>query len=65
MATVTIKKNKDQTITIRVGNYREYVSIESKTPMQILDAVRYAAITAGVTVSEEIIWEQLQSQLYE
>jgi len=64
MATLTIRKNKDNTITVKYHKYVEFVSLESKSPTEILESVRYCAITAGVSVSEEEIWLQLQSELY-
>jgi hypothetical protein len=57
---VKITRNADQTITVRVGSYRETISAD-KGPMELLDAVRWAAITGGATVDEERLWELLQT----
>ncbi len=62
MSQLKLTKNADGTIKVQAGSYVEYVSIESKSQMELLDCVRWAAITGGLVVDEDALWEQL-SQL--
>lgn len=50
--TVTIRKNRDGTYTIRVGRQVEHISTEAKSKTQIFDAIRYAIMSKGVYLSE-------------
>ena len=60
MASLSLIRNADGTITVRYGRYREHISMEGKTPMQLLDAVRWAAITAGANIEEDRVWQMVQ-----
>jgi hypothetical protein len=61
MSQLKVTKNKDNTITVVAGNYKEYISIESKSQMELLDCIRWAAITGGLVVDEASLWEQVRS----
>jgi hypothetical protein len=56
MSQLTIVKNKDNTITVKVGNYKEYISLDGKGQMELLDCIRWAAITGGVVPDEATLW---------
>jgi hypothetical protein len=58
--TVTVRKNKDGTITVRVGNNVEHVSTESRAHGDIFDAVKYAIIAQGVYLSDVEVTELIQ-----
>jgi hypothetical protein len=62
LAALKIIRNQDGTITIKVGGYRETISTTAKSQMQIIDEVRWVAITAGVSVSEETIYSKLTQE---
>ena len=53
-------ENADRTITVKYGKYREYISREGKSPVELLDAIRWAAITAGANIDEDRIWALIQ-----
>lgn len=59
MSQLKLTKNKDGTIKVQAGSYIEYISIESKSSMELLDCVRWAAITGGLSIDEGSLWEQL------
>jgi hypothetical protein len=52
MANVKLIKNKDGTITVKVGRAVEHISTHGKDKAQIYDAVKYAAISKGVNLSD-------------
>jgi hypothetical protein len=58
MAHLTLVRNSDGTYTIKAGAYVEHVSGD-KMPMDLLDAVRWAAITAGVVMDESAMWDRI------
>lgn len=60
MAALKIIRNADRTITISTGNYQETISTTDKSMMQLIDEIRWVAITGGVTVDEQVIWEKIQ-----
>lgn len=60
MAHVGLAWNADETITVRIGRYIESVSTD-KSPVELLDAVRYAALAGGASVEEDWLWEQIQT----
>jgi hypothetical protein len=60
MSQLTIVRNKDDTITVKVGSYREYISLDGKGQVELLDAIRWAAITGGVVPDEAALWEQVR-----
>lgn len=51
--TLSIRQNKDGTITINSGHYRENIEIRFKSAVQKYDYVRWAIITAGFEFSAE------------
>ena len=59
MASLKLTKNADGTITVRAGKYIETISTDSKGPYELLDCIRWAAITAGMVVDEGFLWEQV------
>lgn len=42
--TLSIRHNKDNTITISAGNQRESIEVTGKTDPELMEAVRYAVI---------------------
>lgn len=48
MSRLSARRNADGTITVRAGRYREHVTVAGRDPGDVIDAVRWAAITAGV-----------------
>jgi hypothetical protein len=60
MASIKLIYNADTTLTVIVARYKETVTTEDKTPMQLVDAVRWAGITGGITLTEEKIWELIR-----
>lgn len=58
--TFTIRRNKDETITFRYGGYVEHLGIEGKGMLQIYEGIKYAAITAGLSLTEETLEELLR-----
>jgi hypothetical protein len=59
--TVTLRRNRDGTLTVRVGRAVEHVSTEARSHGQVFDAVRYAIISKGVYLPEH----EVASLLYE
>jgi hypothetical protein len=52
--TVNIRRNADNTLTVRTNNYTESIGIENKTEKQIFDAVKYALICANFEWTNEV-----------
>lgn len=50
--TVSIKKNADETYTVRVGRSVEHVSTYAKDRSQIFDSIKYAAMSKGAYLSD-------------
>ncbi len=61
MARVSIKlrRNADDTLTVRVGRMVEHIGIEDKDHGQVFDAVKYALISKGVPFTEPDLVELL------
>jgi hypothetical protein len=59
MAAIKVIYNTDGTITVRVGRSIEHIGIEGKTKAQVFDAVKYAAISKGVVLTDESLTEIL------
>jgi len=59
MARITygITANKDGTITIRVGRQVEHISIEGKTPEELWQAIKWAAISKGMPSDSPMLIE--------
>lgn len=62
MATKTfnIRRNRDGTITFRFGRYVEHIGIEGKGFLQIYESIKYAAITAGLSLTDSHVEELLR-----
>lgn len=60
MAKFKLSKNADGTYTVTVGRYRESVSGD-KSPVQLLEAVRYALVAGGISVDEDAIWDRIRA----
>jgi hypothetical protein len=60
--TVSIRFNRDQTITVRVGRQVEHVGIAGKEKAQVFDAVKWAVISKGLHLADadlaEILWRK-------
>ena len=61
--TLSVRKNADNTITISSGTYRESVDIQSKTPFEKYEAVKWAIITAGFEFTDAVE-RMVQKELY-
>lgn len=61
MSQLKVTKNRDGTITIVAGTYKESISTDSKSQMELLDCIRWAAITGGLVVDEASLWEHVRS----
>lgn len=59
MAAIKIINNADGTITVRVGRAVEHIDPRSKTKGEVFDAVKYAAISKGATLSDLSVIEIL------
>lgn len=59
MSALRVSINADHTITVRVGRAVEHIDIYGKTKAQLFDAVKYAAISKGATVSDITLTEIL------
>jgi hypothetical protein len=61
MAALRVTFNKDGTVTIRLGRAVEHISPVGKTKAQFFDAVKYACISKGASLSDihltEILWK--------
>ena len=44
---VTVRRNRDGTITVKVGRMVEHIGTEGKTKSQVYDAVKYAILSKG------------------
>ena len=60
MATYSVRKNADGTMTFRAGRYVEAISTTGKTPVELAVVLRWAAVTAGISVKEEDITRTIQ-----
>jgi hypothetical protein len=46
--TYSIRAHKDGTITVKVGRQVEHISSQDKTPEELWQAIKWAAISKGV-----------------
>lgn len=58
MASWQLILNADGTFTVRAGRYVEHVGADHM-PVDLLDRVRYAALCAGVSIEEGVVWERI------
>lgn len=54
-----LRITSDRTIRVKVGRMREYISLEHKSKGEIFDAVKYALLSKGAFVNDEILTEDL------
>lgn len=59
MAELKLQRNKDGTITIRVGRAVEHISTTAKSKSEVFDAVKYAAISKGAVFTDVALTEML------
>lgn len=52
--TLSVRKNADETVTIKLGKYVESVNIAEKSPFERYESVRWAIITAGLEYTNEV-----------
>jgi hypothetical protein len=66
-ATVTVRWNADDTITVRIDRHVEHFDVAMKTKAELFEAIRWAIISKGVSLDEadltEILYEELQRRL--
>lgn len=62
---LTLRRNRDGTVTIRSGRYREHVDVRFKGPFDTYEAIKWAIITAGFSLSEQEIERMVRQELYE
>jgi len=61
--TLTVRKNSDETVTIRCGRYVESFDLRFKSPWDKYEYVRSAIVTAGFVFTDEIE-KMVQKELY-
>jgi hypothetical protein len=59
MAYAKVIRNTDGTITVRVGRKVEHISTSTKSKAEIFEAVKYAAISKGASLSDEALTQVL------
>jgi len=59
-ATVTVRHNKDGTVTVRIGRAVEHFDATTKTKGELFDAVKMAVVSKGVRISDITLIEMLQ-----
>lgn len=57
--TITIRRNADDTYTVRVGRQVEHVSTYAKDRGQIFDSIKYAAMSKGAYLTDVELVELL------
>jgi hypothetical protein len=57
--TFEVRKNADDTITVRVGKQVEHISCVHKSKGEVYDAVRWCLISKGVSPEEPSLIEML------
>lgn len=61
MARISVRKNSDGTITVRVGKAIEHVDPRFKEKGQAFDCVKYALISKGASFEDisvaEMLWQ--------
>ena len=60
MAAAQIIQNKDGTVTVKHGREIAHVDVRGMTLFEAIDAVRWAAIGAGIAVAEGTVWAALR-----
>lgn len=50
---LTLRVNRDRTITVRCGRAVEHLSIDGKTKSALWDAVKYACVSKGHGMKDE------------
>lgn len=60
MAALKVIRNRDNTITVRVGRQRESISLDGKNKAQVFEAVKWMAISKGAVVSDVQLAELLR-----
>lgn len=56
---VKLSRNRDGTLTVRVDRMVEHIDPSGKDKGQVFDAVKYALISKGATLSDIQITEKL------
>ena len=59
--TFTLRRNRDGTATFRYGRYVEHIDPRHLGLMQTYEAIKYAAITAGLPLTEETLLDLMQT----
>ena len=57
---VKLSRNADGTVTVRVGRMVEHIDPDGKSKGELFDAVKWALISKGATLSDIQITEALQ-----
>lgn len=57
--TVTVRQNRDRTITVRAAGTVEHISTEAKSKAQVFDQVKYAIFSAGQYIGDADLTELL------
>lgn len=63
--TLTVRRNRDETVTIRSGRYIESIDIRFKSPYEKYEYIRSAIVTAGFEFTphvEEMVRKELYSE---
>ncbi len=57
---ISLRLNKDETLTLRVGRSVEHIGTDAKSKSGIYDVVKYAAISKDIILSDADLTELLR-----
>jgi hypothetical protein len=60
MANLKVIRNKDETITVKVGRQVEHISTIGKDKATLFDQIKYAAISKGVNLPDVVLAEIIE-----
>jgi len=60
---VKLRKNADNTLTVRIGSQVEHISLDGKDKAQVYDAVKWAIISKGVNLDSVDLIELLNKAM--
>lgn len=59
-ATITLRRNRDGTVTFKYGRYVESFDVEGKGLYETYEAIKWIAVTAGISLSESDLQDLYQ-----
>jgi hypothetical protein len=57
---IVLRRNRDGTVTFRSGRYVEHIDVRMLGMLETYEAIRYAAVTAGVSLTDDLLAELLR-----